>query len=311
MKPRLSTRAVVRGPAAIPAIPAIAALAIFAAVAALAPALAAAAPRELSHGELLARMAPAIVSVKVVLKTEFNMGDSMQEQESVLDALGAVVDPDGLILLWNSQLSASRLMDAVRQMGEGEEFRIKMTPTDFRVTFAGDPREHRAFLAASDSELDLAFLQLEEKPERPLPSVEFGRSRPTEIGDTVVGVSRLSPAFDRAAYFETGRIAGRIAKPAAAFILDASPALLGLPVFDLQGRAVGAVATVLSRVSEPSTQGGDMMSYFALGRGRMESGPLGVFLLPGERVQELVSAARLRARELLAERQPASPSAAE
>lgn len=271
-------------------------------------AVAYAAPRALSHEELLAKVSPAIVSVKVVLKTEFNMGDSIQEQESVLDALGAVVDPGGLIVLWNSQLSATRLMDAVRQMGEGEDFKLKMTPTDFRVTLAGDLREHRAFLAASDSELDLAFLQLEERPEKPLVSVEFGRSRPARIGDTVVGVSRLSPAFDRAPFFETGRIAGRISKPEKAFILDASPALLGLPVFDLEGRAVGAVATVLSRVSEPASQGGDMMSYFALGRGRMESGPLGVFLLPGERVQELVAAVRLRARELLAERLPAGPA---
>ena len=272
-------------------------------------AAAGAAPRELSHEELLSRISPAIVSVKVVLKTEFNMGDSIQEQESVLDALGAVVDPDGLILLWNSQLSATRLMDAVQQMGEGEDFKLKMTPTDFRVTIAGDATEYRAFLAASDSELDLAFLQLEERPERPLASVDFGRARATRIGDTVIGVARLSPAFDRAAFFETGRIAGRIVKPAQAFILDASPALLGLPVFDLEGHAVGAVATVLSRVSEPASQGGDIMSYFALGRGRMESGPLGVFLLPGSRVQELVAAARLRARELLAERVPAAPAA--
>ena len=265
-----------------------------------------AAPRALSHEQLLAKVSPAIVSVKVVLKTEFNLGDSIQEQESVVDALGAVVDPAGLILLWNSQLSATRLMDAVQQMGEAEDFKLKMTPTDFRVTLEGDAKEYRAFLAASDSELDLAFLQLEERPERALVSVEFGRSRATRIGDTVVGVARLSPAFDRAAFFETGRIAGRIAKPAQAFILDASPSLLGLPVFDLEGHAVGAVATVLSRISEPAAQSGDMMSYFALGRGRMESGPLGVFLLPGSRVQELVSAARLRARELLAERTPSA-----
>lgn len=265
-------------------------------------AVSAAAPRQPGYEELLARISPAIVSVKVVLKTEFNMGDAMQEQESVLDALGAVVDPGGLILLWNSQLSATRLMDAVRQMGEGEDFKLKMTPTDFRVTFAGDVREHRAFLAGSDSELDLAFLQLEERPARALASIEFGRSRPARIGDTVFGVSRLSPAFDRAPFLEAGRIAGRITKPASAFILDASPALLGLPVFDAEGHAVGAVATVLSRTSEPAAQGGDMMSYFALGRGRMESGPLGVFLLPGERVEELIATARRRARELLDER---------
>lgn len=261
-----------------------------------------AAPRLPSHGELLDRLSPAIVSIKVILKTEFNMGDSLQEQESVLDALGAVVDPSGLILLWNSQLSANRLMDAVQEMGEGEGFKLKMTPTDFEVTFAGDPREHRAFLAASDSDLDLAFLQLEEPPAKPLPSIEFGRARPAKVGDAVVGIARLSPAFDRAAFFETGTIAGRIAKPTRAFILDASPSLLGLPVFDLEGSAVGVVATVLSRASEPAAQGGDMMSYFALGRGRMESGPLGVFLLPGDRVLDRVQQARLRARDLLAER---------
>lgn len=275
----------------------------------LAAAAAEASPRALSQEQLLARVSPAIVSLKVVLKTEFNMGGSIQEQESEVDALGAVVDPTGLILLWNSRLSATRLMDAVQQMGEAENFKLKMTPTDFRVTIEGDTKEYRAFLAASDSELDLAFLQLEERPERPLVSVEFGRSRETRIGDTVIGVARLSPAFDRAAFFDTGRIAGRIAKPAQAFILDASPALLGLPVFDLEGQAVGAVATVLSRVSEPATQGGDMMSYFALGRSRMESGPLGVFLLPGERVKALIAAARLRAAELLAERgAPALPT---
>ena len=42
----------------------------------------------------------------------------------------AVVDPDGLILIWNSQLSATRLMDAVQQMGEGEDFKLKMTKTE-------------------------------------------------------------------------------------------------------------------------------------------------------------------------------------
>lgn len=271
---------------------------------------AAAAPRALDSEALLAKVGPSIVSIKVVLKTEFNMGDSMQEQESVLDAVGAVVDPDGLIVVWNSQLSATRLMEAVQQMGEGEDFKLKMTPTDFRVTFEGESIERNAFLAASDSELDLAFLQLETKPEHPLASIEFGRSRAPRVGDQVIGVSRLSPAFDRAAFLETGHIAGRISKPAKAFILEASPAILGLPVFDVEGKAVGAVATVLSRVSEPATQSGDMMNYFALGRGRMENGPLGVFLLPGERVKDLVAAARARAQELLAERASASAPAA-
>ncbi|MEO8277248.1 MAG: hypothetical protein ABI639_13625, partial [Thermoanaerobaculia bacterium] len=39
-----------------------------------------AAPRAIPYDVLLNRVAPAIVSVKVVLKTEYNMGDTMQEQ---------------------------------------------------------------------------------------------------------------------------------------------------------------------------------------------------------------------------------------
>jgi hypothetical protein len=78
-----------------------------------------------------------------------------------------------------------------------------------------------------------------------------------------------------------------------------------LPVFNLKGEPVGVVATILSRVSEGSPQGGDMMDFFALGRGRMESGPLGVFLIPAERVRGVVAQAKKRAAELLEERAPA------
>ena len=125
-----------------------------------------------------------------------------------------------------------------------------MTPTDFRVTVAGDAGEYRAFLAASDSELDLAFLQLEERPARPLASVDFGALATGRIGDTVR--RRLAPVagFDRAPFFETARIAGRIAKPRGALILDASPALSACRSSTLRGAPVGVVATVLSRVAE-------------------------------------------------------------
>ncbi len=254
------------------------------------------------YARLLERIAPSVVSLRVILKTEFNMDDSVRDQESVLEARGALVDASGLVLIWNSQLSANRLIETVEQMGNGEDFKLKITPTDFRVTIDGEATERRAFLAASDSDLDLAFLQIDPPPDRPLPAIAFGGARSLAVGDTVVGVSRLSPGFDRAAFFESARIAGEIRKPRRAWVLDASPALLGLPVFDLHGEAVGVVVTVLSRTAEPASHGGDLMSFFALGRGRMENGPLGVFLLPAERVAPLVALAKQRAGEILAER---------
>lgn len=267
--------------------------------------LSAAEPSPRDPARFLDRLAPSIVSVKVVLKTEFNMGESTQDEESTLEATGAIVGEDGLIMLWNSQLSASRLMEAMAQMEQGGGFQLKMTPTDFRVTLPGDGTEHEAFLAAADSDLDLAFLQLESPPARKLPWISFAGGGELDVGDTLHGVGRLSPGFDRAPFVATARIAGRLVKPRRAFILDASPDLLGLPMFDSRGAAAGVVVTVFSRSSDGSARGGDMLDFFALGGPRKETGPLGVFLLPAERVAGLVKEAAKRARELLAERAPA------
>ncbi len=267
------------------------------------------------YRRLLEQVAPAIVSVRVVIKTEFDFDGSQQDQETTLDARGAVVDPSGLILLWNSQISAARLVEAAAQMSGGEGLQFKITPTDFRVTVAGRPREYRAFLAGQDSDLDLAFLQIEDPLESPLPAIDFEEAGRARLGETLVGVSRLSPSFDRAAYFESARVAGEVAKPRRAWVLDASPALLGLPVFNLRGEPVGVVATVLSRVAEAQPPGGGMIGFFSFGRGGVENGPLGIFLLPAERVRGVVREARRRAAALLEERAaldrsaPAAPAA--
>ncbi len=257
------------------------------------------------YRELLERVAPSIVGIEVVIKTEFDFGGSVQNQEATLDARGAVVDPSGLILVWNSQISASRLVEAAARMGGGEGLQLKITPIDFKVSVAGHDREYRAFLVGQDSDLDIAFLQVEEPLARPLRAIDFESAGRARLGETVVGVSRLSPSFDRAPFFETGRIAGEVEKPRRAWVLDASPALLGLPVFNLRGEPVGVVATILSSVAETNPSGAGMIGLFSFGRGGVESGPLGLFLLPAERVRGVVQEARKRAGALLAERNEA------
>ncbi|MEZ5313399.1 MAG: serine protease [Thermoanaerobaculia bacterium] len=259
---------------------------------------------------LVERLAPAIVGVRVVLKTEFNSGESTQDQESTLEARGVLVNDRGLVMLWNSQLSASRLVDALETMGDGGQFRLKMTPTDFRITLPGDPTEHPAFLAAADTDLDLAFLQIEAPPERPLPAIDFARSREPEIGQTVFAVSRLSPGFDRAPFYESSEITGRLDKPRRAWLVDLSSDFLGLPAFDDEGRPLGVLVTIFNRSSDGSPQGSEMLGFLSLGRSGRESGPLALFLLPATRVRDLVVAAAARANELLAERRAAEPPAA-
>jgi hypothetical protein len=266
---------------------------------------------EAAYGRLLERVGPAIVSVKVVLKSEFNMGDSVQDQESTLQVRGALVDGGGLVMLWNSQLSANRLLELMAHHGGGDadDMKFKLTPTDFRVTVAGDPRERRAFLAGTDSDLDLAFLQLEAPGETRLPAIEFGSGRRPRIGEEVVTVTRLSPGFDRAAYLSSGRVVGEVAKPRRAYVVEGTVAGLGLPMFALTGEPVGVLVTVLSRVSDDEGPAEDLLGVMNLGQPGPESGPLGVFLLPADRVREVIAEAKKRAAALLAERaaEPAKP----
>lgn len=253
---------------------------------------------------LVERYAPAVVGLKLTLRTEVE-GSGAPPEESTDEAVGVVVDPSGLILIWNSHISSGRMVDLFSEMNGSGGFRLKVTATDVRVTIPGETRDRRAFVAAADSDLDLAFLQLEELSETPLASVDFSSGAEVKLGDTVVAVSRLSSNFDRAPFFDLVRIVGEVEKPRTAWILGGGNATqAGLPYFATDGRPAGVLVTFVSRAGEATTP--DPSRLFAemlsLGRGQSEVGPIGLFLLPAERVRGRIELARQRAQELLAER---------
>jgi len=276
-----------------------------------AAAAALASPGAIDGGALLERYGPAVVSLKLTLKTEME-GTGAPPEETTDEAVGVVVDPSGLILLWNSSISAGRMADLFQEMGSQQGgFKVKVTATDVRVTLAGETHDRRAFVAAADSDLDLAFVQLEEMPDAPLPFVDFSRPAEVAIGDPVVAVSRLSSSFDRAPYFDQVRIVGRVEQPRSAWILGGGNATQGgMPYFAADGRPAGVLVTFVSRAGDATTPNasrlfGDMLS---LGRGQSEVGPIGLFLLPAVRVQGRIELARQRAAELLSERAAAKPA---
>lgn len=257
-------------------------------------------------GALVARYAPAVVNLKISLKTEAENGG--EPEETTQEVQGVVVDPAGLILVWNSHFSPNRFLEVFAQMGGGD-FRMKVTPTDIRVYLDGDPVEHAAFLAAADSDLDLAFVQLVEPPAKPLAAVDFSAPGTVRPGDEVAAVSRLTSTFDRVPYFDVLRVAGEIRKPRPAWIVSGGNATqLGMPYFAADGRPAGVLATVTSKArSDAAANAGNLMAdLLSLGRGQVEVGPLGVFLVPAEKVAPVIDQARKRAVELLEERRSAA-----
>ncbi|GMU66528.1 MAG: hypothetical protein AMXMBFR36_28020 [Acidobacteriota bacterium] len=276
------------------------------AVALIAPSVASAA----DWGALVTRYAPAVVNLKISLKTEAENGG--EPDETTQEVQGVVVDPGGLILVWNSHFSPNRFLEVFAQMGGGD-FRMKVTPTDIRVYLDGDSVDHAAFLAAADSDLDLAFVQLVEPPAKPLLAVDFSAPAEVRVGDEIAAVSRLTSTFDRVPYFDLLRVAGEIRKPRPAWIVSGGNATqLGMPYFAADGRPAGVLATVTSKArSDAAMNAGNLMAdLLSLGRGQVEVGPLGVFLVPAAKVAPVIDQARKRAAELLAERReaPAPPA---
>ncbi|GBC94302.1 hypothetical protein HRbin16_00083 [bacterium HR16] len=260
------------------------------------------------------KVAPSIANVKVVIKTTMKMGGESMDEESKISLQGVVVTPDGLIMLSNSPFSPKRMMEmlAGESMPAGMDY--KMTPTSIKVTFGNEDKEYDAFLAATDTKLDLAFVKVEGLGDRQLTPVDLGSAVDAKLGQQVIAVSRLTKGYDYAPYFALGQICGEIAKPRRAWMLLGDISQLGLPVFTLNGELVGVLTTIAPEVKE---EGGDTMGFTLFMRllsGGGSSGTGGVFVIPGQQVKPLVEQASRRAAELAAERarkkeEPTKPSA--
>ena len=114
--------------------------------------------------------------------------------------------PDGLVMIWNSHISSARMTEMMEAAGRSEGMGIQVVPRSFTVMLPEG--EVPALLAATDSALDLAFLQLERPPAQPLAFVDFARAARPAVGDALLAVSRLGRGFDHAPRVQTARVGG-------------------------------------------------------------------------------------------------------
>lgn len=255
------------------------------------------------YRDLLQTRSDAIVTVKAVLKTEMSMMGQMQDDESRVELPGVVVDPSGIILVSNMPFSATRMQQMMGGMMAGG-MEISITPTDMKVLFDGDEEEYEAFIAATDSEFDLAFIQIEGLDGREIPYVDFDESGRTAIGERVYTVSRMDRGYDYAAHVYSARIGGEIRRPRRAWIVDRHMDALGLPIFSLDGQVVGVLTTIASGTIDDPDQSGQMRSMMRmLTGGGVGTDAFGSFVLPARNVRSLLVSARDRAADMLAERE--------
>ena len=259
---------------------------------------------------LVAKQAPAIVTVRAVLKVTAK-GAGAQTAESRAEMQGVVVDPSGLIMVSSLPFSPAKFMEMMGAPSDASDTAPTITPTDFKVVFANEDKEYPAFLAATDPNLGLTFLRINDLAGRIPASVAFGKSVSPALGDPVYALSRLSKGYDYAPFYTTARVSGVITKPRAAVMLDGGISDMGLPVFSQTGDALGVLTSVASGVkADAFNEANGMQMMMRLFGGLSGGNHSGVFLVPASTVSAVIAQAQVRAAALAAQRAAAKPATA-
>ncbi|MFO0859576.1 MAG: hypothetical protein U0570_03405 [Phycisphaerales bacterium] len=193
---------------------------------------------------------PAIVTIKFVLK--ISMGGSDEERET--EIAGVMIEPDGMVMASNLQLGG--VSEAMRSfMSAG----MSMTPKDIKVLVGEDTEGVEAKLVARDSELDLAWVQISKKPEKPYAAIDFSAGSKAAQGQTLYSIERLGKFFDRTPTVNSFEIGAIVSKPRRLFVpSERLGAGLGTPIFASDMSVVGVTVLQLPSKEELEAEQGMM-----------------------------------------------------
>jgi S1-C subfamily serine protease len=233
--------------------------------------------------KMVAEKAPAIVSIKFILKGG--------EQDEEVETTGFVIDPAGLILSSNNAFGG-----LMARFGGPTP-----TPTDIKVLIGDDTQGVEAKFFARDSELGLAWVQLTTPPAKPLATIDLSKSAAAKLGEPIFEIALMGKFFDRAPSVSTGNVAAVVKKPRELVIpsIGLASGEMGMPVFNNAGELVGVTTLILPDQEEMSGSPNAVRTAMR--------GITGGMILPASEVV----AATARAKETAAKAPAPTPAAAE
>ncbi len=264
-------------------------------------------PVAAAYEYLAATRVKHVVSIKFVLKMEFGgFGDGENEQE----VQGLMVDPTGLVLVSNTQFGG--FLGMMQQFSGGSNLHASMKPEKIRVLVGEDTVGVEAKLIARDTELDLAWVRIDQPPAQPYDALDLSASVEARVGQLLFTVAHADRFFDRTPVVAELRIAGVARKPRPLLLPGGGGAGGGGmfggggggAVYTAEGRPVGVM--VMQMPSREDGDGGrnDMWGMLFSG------GSGGLAILPGRDVAAATERALKTAAEEAAQDGAAQPAAA-
>lgn len=252
-------------------------------MAASAPARAGDTENERDYEKLIADKAPAIVTLKFVLKLKMGQyGDNETERE----ATAVMIDPKGVVLCSSTELGG--LGGVMGRMMSSRFGGMSATPSDIKVILGDDAQGLDAELMARDSELDLAWVRIKDPGDRSFAFIDFSKSARPRLGQRLLTVERMGKYYGRTPRVGEMRVSAITHKPRELYMPGGEQVMLGLPVFTAAGEVVGV--GVMQSPSADSPGGDDEFSLSSLAE--MEETTTGLILPAAE-----VAKATARARE--------------
>jgi hypothetical protein len=197
-----------------------------------------------------------VLWVSAVAKTSYSAEGSadaprnIPDQENKVDALGTIIETNGLVVASLSQIDPSRMISG--RTVRGMRFDAVTTLNDVKVTL-GDGTEIPAELIMKDADLDLAFLKikLDSKEARgvTLKSVNLSDSATGNMLDRTITVSRMDEVLNRVGSVAVGEINMITKKPRV--FMRAGGAMTGCPTFLANGKLLGITTARIVKNRNP------------------------------------------------------------
>ena len=193
----------------------------------------------------------AVVTIRLVVKTQYSFpGFGSEDEESIVERTGTVIDPSGLTVVSLTGTDPAdmfwEMMEGMGQEEEGLDFRTELT--DVKILREG-AKEIPARVVLRDRDLDLAFLRPTSPLDAPMKTVDLTKASSPERLDQLIVLHRMGKVAGRACATALDRVQAVSTKPRLFYFLSDSPAVafagfspvLGGPAFTLDGSCAGIV----------------------------------------------------------------------
>ncbi len=246
---------------------------------------------------ILAAQKPVVITIRLSQKQKMTIPESgTQENESMNEVTGTVIDPSGLVVTSLSATDPSALMQQMMGGQDDPGFKIEVELTRV-VLLLEDGKEVDAQVVLRDKDLDLAFLRPTTVLEKPLASLDLAKSAKPEQFDPLILPKKLGKVANRAYSAAVARVEAIIEKPRSLYVLGMQEVSPGTPAFLATGECAG-IAVVRSIAPTDDSDGG----YYG-----NQDPNVAIVVLPGVDVLEIAKQAPAKAAEAP---QPAAAPAA-